>query len=168
MEPTWGSSGANRTQVGPMLAHELCYLGYSASTRLCLTFLTKLLYSKHLTKSQKISQHFTTFSVSNVELWWHQLQTPSLNEVLQQQLSVKSNYWSLFDVSRFHCISLVEVIPIQVIEGIFSIKYFNLCRTYKVKWGNFGHFFSLHVHCISHVIWCWIWMVAYHGSYYEL
>ena len=37
-----------------------------------------------------------------------------------------------------------------------------------VKWGNFGHFLSLHVHCISHVIWCWIWMVAYHGSYYVL
>ena len=34
-----------------------------------------------------------------------------------------------------------------------------------VKWGNFGHFLSLQVHCISHVIWCWIWMVAYHGSY---
>ena len=27
MEPTWGPSGADRTQVGPMMAHELCYLG---------------------------------------------------------------------------------------------------------------------------------------------
>ena len=27
MGPTWGPSGADRTQVGPMLAHELCYLG---------------------------------------------------------------------------------------------------------------------------------------------
>ena len=28
MGPTWGPSGADRTQVGPMLAHELCYMGY--------------------------------------------------------------------------------------------------------------------------------------------
>ena len=27
MWPTWGPSWADRTQVGPMLAHELCYLG---------------------------------------------------------------------------------------------------------------------------------------------
>ena len=27
MGPTWGPSGADRTQVGPMLAHEPCYLG---------------------------------------------------------------------------------------------------------------------------------------------
>ena len=27
MGPTWGPSGASRTQVGPMLAHELNYLG---------------------------------------------------------------------------------------------------------------------------------------------
>ena len=27
MGPTWGPSGANRTKVGPMLAHELCYQG---------------------------------------------------------------------------------------------------------------------------------------------
>ena len=27
MGPTWGPSGADRTQVGPMLTHELCYLG---------------------------------------------------------------------------------------------------------------------------------------------
>ena len=27
MGPTWGPSGADRTQVGPMLAPELCYLG---------------------------------------------------------------------------------------------------------------------------------------------
>ena len=27
MGPTWGPSGASRTQVGPMLPHELCYLG---------------------------------------------------------------------------------------------------------------------------------------------
>ena len=26
MGPTWGPSGADRTQVGPMLAHEPCYL----------------------------------------------------------------------------------------------------------------------------------------------
>ena len=34
MGPTWGPSGTDRTQVGPMLAlcwpHELCYLGYVA------------------------------------------------------------------------------------------------------------------------------------------
>ena len=29
MGPTWGPSGADRTQVGPMLADELCYLGPS-------------------------------------------------------------------------------------------------------------------------------------------
>ena len=34
-----------------------------------------------------------------------------------------------------------------------------------VKWGNV---LSLHFHCISHVIWCWNWMVAYHRSYYVL
>ena len=28
MVPTWGPSGADRTQVGPMLPHELCYLGH--------------------------------------------------------------------------------------------------------------------------------------------
>ena len=27
MGPAWGPSGADRTQVGPMLAHEICYLG---------------------------------------------------------------------------------------------------------------------------------------------
>ena len=27
MGPTWGPSGADRTQVGPMLGHEPCYLG---------------------------------------------------------------------------------------------------------------------------------------------
>ena len=27
MWPTWGPSGVDRTQVGPMLAHELCYQG---------------------------------------------------------------------------------------------------------------------------------------------
>ena len=27
MGPIWGPSGADRTQVGPMLPHELCYLG---------------------------------------------------------------------------------------------------------------------------------------------
>ena len=27
MGPTWGPSGADRTQVGPMLAHKFCYLG---------------------------------------------------------------------------------------------------------------------------------------------
>ena len=26
-----GPSGADRTQVGPMLAHEFCYLGYDSS-----------------------------------------------------------------------------------------------------------------------------------------
>ena len=29
MGPIWGPYGADRTQVGPMLAHELCYLRYS-------------------------------------------------------------------------------------------------------------------------------------------
>ena len=28
MGPTWGPSGADRTQVGPMLAHEICSLGF--------------------------------------------------------------------------------------------------------------------------------------------
>ena len=28
MGPTWGPSGADRTQVGPCWPHELCYLGY--------------------------------------------------------------------------------------------------------------------------------------------
>ena len=27
MDPTWGPTGSCRPQVGPMLAHELCYLG---------------------------------------------------------------------------------------------------------------------------------------------
>ena len=32
MGPTWGPSGADRTQAGPMLAHELCYLGHASWT----------------------------------------------------------------------------------------------------------------------------------------
>ena len=33
MGPTWSPSGADRTQVGPMLAHELCYLGHVLKLR---------------------------------------------------------------------------------------------------------------------------------------
>ena len=33
MGPTWGPSGADRTQVGPMVAHELCYLGVHAEVQ---------------------------------------------------------------------------------------------------------------------------------------
>ena len=29
MGPTWGPTGADRTQVGPMLAHEPCYLRHA-------------------------------------------------------------------------------------------------------------------------------------------
>ena len=43
--PTWGPSGADRTQVGPMLAHGLCYLGLHHArllthypTRMVVTF----------------------------------------------------------------------------------------------------------------------------------
>ena len=40
MGPTWGPSGADRTQVGPMLAHELCYLGSHlfVSPLICLSY----------------------------------------------------------------------------------------------------------------------------------
>ena len=31
MGPTWGPSVAERTQMGPMLAHEICYLGSDTS-----------------------------------------------------------------------------------------------------------------------------------------
>ena len=40
MGPTWGPSGADRTQVGPMLARELCYMGIDAA------LLMKLLYPR--------------------------------------------------------------------------------------------------------------------------
>ena len=41
MGPTWGPSGADRTQVGPMLSHEICYLGcvqYIPWNTQCLDF----------------------------------------------------------------------------------------------------------------------------------
>ena len=34
MGPTWGPSGADRTQVGPMLAHEPCYVGTASETHI--------------------------------------------------------------------------------------------------------------------------------------
>ena len=53
--------------------------------------------------------------------------------------------------------------------GHLQPSWWHSCRAVNtVKWGNFEHFLSLHVHCISHVIWCWIWVVAYHGSFYVL
>ena len=33
MGPTWGPSGADRTQVDPMLAHDFCYLGYAVKNK---------------------------------------------------------------------------------------------------------------------------------------
>ena len=39
MGPPWGPSGADRTHMGPMLAHELCYLGsYHMDTPCFLEF----------------------------------------------------------------------------------------------------------------------------------
>ena len=38
MEPTWGSSGADRTQVGPMLAPWTLLSGFSCCNRVCYYF----------------------------------------------------------------------------------------------------------------------------------
>ena len=88
----------------------------------------------------------------------------------------------------------IVILPMKTIKTLIHIMEFilSLCPTTIIWWhrswstlaqilacwltaksqyrqmGNFGHFLSLHVHCISHVIWCWIWIVAYHWSYYVL
>ena len=68
MGPTWGPSGANRTQVGPWWPHELCYLGgcypgqrQPLDATLCAPKTTRhhILHTKPL-----------PFLNSQISIWW--------------------------------------------------------------------------------------------------
>ena len=60
-------------------------------------------------------------------------------------------------LQKYLSVNMVKSYILPVLVMVNSIYYRQM--------GELWTLFSLHVHCISHVIWCWIWMVAYHGSY---
>ena len=102
------------------------------------------------------------------------------SKFFKAHISAMGHYWTIiFYHIRLKCVciylifaqnytlSFVCLICMSRILLIFPLL-FHICNLDTVKWWNFGHFLSLHVHSISHVIWCWIWMVAYPGSCYVL
>ena len=45
---------------------------------------------------------------------------------------------------------------------------YETARFHQNRYHQMGEFWTLFEFACFHVIWCWIWMVAYHGSYYVL
>ena len=109
MEPTWGQSGADRTQLGPCWPHEFCYLGYVPISSLPLKPRHIMaLYHTFLFLLYGIMSFIALFIKNTIHLYFNvEKKLPGYVatrwSIVKNAKGCKRNMWRCVIFFRYHC-----------------------------------------------------------------